>query len=279
MSQPSVIDLREAAAASAVTVVGDLHGSLESFVSSLRLCDAYPHLLSDGSSTIVFNGDFVDRGENGVEVVASLVLLQLAYPSQVFLLRGNHEDSFLASAYGFMDEVQAKYPHSHEGLWAAFVRFFAALPLCALTQHAVIMHGGLPSEAFELDDVRAISAARRQATPTTIGATDPVCQLMEALLWSDPTEESGIERSTKRGGAGSLFGADVARRWLQRHGLQKLVRSHEVVERGWRAMECGEGCEVITVFSSAGYPDGNGLNLGAVVVLEEVSWLAADRTE
>lgn len=33
-----------------------------------------------------------------------------AHPAQVILLRGNHEDAALASAYGMLDEVERKYP-------------------------------------------------------------------------------------------------------------------------------------------------------------------------
>ena len=61
LTESSVIDLREAAASSSVHVVGDLHGSIECLSTVLGLCDAYPHLLNDGSSVIIFNGDFVDR--------------------------------------------------------------------------------------------------------------------------------------------------------------------------------------------------------------------------
>ena len=37
--------------------------------------------------------------------------------------------------------------------------------------------------------------------------------------------DGGVVPNLGRGGAGSLFGRDVARRWLQRHGLSLLVRS------------------------------------------------------
>eukprot|EP00663_Eupelagonemidae_sp_cell21sb_P002862 gene2862-2767_t len=39
----------------------------------------------------IFNGDFVDRGDDGCEVVLVLCALCLMYPSAVFLSRGNHE--------------------------------------------------------------------------------------------------------------------------------------------------------------------------------------------
>ena len=91
-----------------------------------------------------------------------------------------------------------------------------------------------------------------------------------------------------RGGAGSLFGVDVAKRWLEREGLTHLIRSHQLVESGCEAIEldeddgfarfrnqganaapAGPGRTVLTVFSSAGYPDGDGLNSGAFVTVDE----------
>jgi hypothetical protein len=36
--------------------------------------------------TVVFDGDFVDRGPESLEVICILLLLKLAYPDHVYLL-------------------------------------------------------------------------------------------------------------------------------------------------------------------------------------------------
>lgn len=40
----------------------------------------------------MFNGDFVDRGSQSVEVALLLFSFLLVYPSAIFINRGNHED-------------------------------------------------------------------------------------------------------------------------------------------------------------------------------------------
>ena len=57
----------------------------------------------------IFLGDFTDRGAYGVEVLYTLFRLKAANPDLVHLTRGNHEDFNIASRYGFLAELKAKY--------------------------------------------------------------------------------------------------------------------------------------------------------------------------
>ncbi|KAH8063519.1 manganese ion binding protein [Aureococcus anophagefferens] len=85
-------------------VVGDLHGSLGDLVTACGLAG------EPGPSTrIVFNGDFVDRGRDGVEVLGVVLALHLTFPEFVKVNRGNHEDTALSSAYDFEGELTRKY--------------------------------------------------------------------------------------------------------------------------------------------------------------------------
>ena len=57
----------------------------------------------------MFNGDFVDRGKKGLEVLLLLLSCLLVFPGGVFLNRGNHEDTVMNARYGFIREVHQKY--------------------------------------------------------------------------------------------------------------------------------------------------------------------------
>jgi serine/threonine protein phosphatase 1 len=80
-------------------VVGDVHGcatELEVLVRGLPL---------GPGDTIVFLGDYVDRGRDSAAVVDFVLGLARGGPAQTICLKGNHEDMFLAflgyaGAYG-----------------------------------------------------------------------------------------------------------------------------------------------------------------------------------
>ena len=70
--------------------------------------------LPSKSNPYVFNGDFVDRGNNGVEVMAIYFMFQILYPDHVYINRGNHEDFLINKQFGFENEVLQKYVSENE---------------------------------------------------------------------------------------------------------------------------------------------------------------------
>jgi serine/threonine-protein phosphatase 5 len=124
-----------------VTVVGDTHGQLHDVVHLLS-----PSVAGEPSSDhwVVFNGDLVDRGAWGVETLALACAWKLALPGQVTLLRGNHESEFCTFAYGFANELQAKFTAGKgRELHSRALRLFSVMPLAARLGKTLVLHGGL----------------------------------------------------------------------------------------------------------------------------------------
>ena len=245
-------------------VIGDLHGDFDDLLQVFELV-GWP----GEENTMVFNGDFVDRGDRGIECLALLLALKICHPMHVHLNRGNHEDSIVGRAYGFFEEVMVKY--GQVSLYQRIGELFCHLPLCAvLEKEAFIVHAGVPSEAdatiyhigaVARSNITSTVAAKWAASraPGAATARPRSLQLVEDLLWSDPVDpadEPGAEEMCERNmmrGAGCRFGPALVQRWLKKMELFTLVRSHECVEDGWRVLDCGANTKLYTVFSNANY--------------------------
>ncbi len=70
--------------------IGDIHGDLAALE---KLFSRLPQL--DGDDTLVFVGDYVDRGPSSAEVIQFVRDLERRGPAKVVALRGNHEDAWL----------------------------------------------------------------------------------------------------------------------------------------------------------------------------------------
>eukprot|EP01063_Lacrimia_lanifica_P010045 TRINITY_DN16827_c0_g2_i2.p1 TRINITY_DN16827_c0_g2~~TRINITY_DN16827_c0_g2_i2.p1 ORF type:complete len:1200 (+),score=315.01 TRINITY_DN16827_c0_g2_i2:60-3659(+) len=257
-------------------VVGDVHGQLVDLLQILREYD-----LPCASRVYVFNGDWVDRGNKGCEVMVLILTLLVCYSDHVYVNRGNHEDVAMCEAYEFRQEVQSKYDERTFG-W--FARIFRALPLCTVVEGEVfVCHGGLPRDAVTLADIDSISRFRdvpmvrpRQRQPSGNGSPTAASELgkriIADLVWSDPIEESQLPRSIPKSltylpngdrGNGVWFRKSHTEQFLRRNGLRLVIRSHEAQDAGFCL---AHDSMVVTVFS-ASYYAGVQRNDGAVAII------------
>ena len=61
---------------------------------------------------------------------------------------------------------------------------------------------------------------------------------MTDLLWADPQDEVG--RGMSKRGTSMQFGPDVTAQFCKQNGLDYIIRSHEVKEKGWEKAHNGK---------------------------------------
>jgi len=260
-------------------VVGDLHGQFLDLMHIFRRL-GFP----SETNWYLFNGDFVDRGDCGVEVTLTIFGWQQVYPYGIFLNRGNHEERSVHSMHGFQQECTAKYD---KDVYELFNDAFAQLPIATrVNKKVLILHGGIDDDV-DLDALAAVprdeyvvnasnstqsGAGGRQgfvhphmrSKMEEIRKRDLQMHPVNAALWNDPMKHEGWAHNKMRG-TGRLFGPDVTGRFLDRFGLELIIRSHEQVMEGYE-WPFENGKMLVTIFSASNYA-GRSTNSGAVAII------------
>ncbi|KAH9194485.1 hypothetical protein AeNC1_003535 [Aphanomyces euteiches] len=252
------------APAKRITVIGDLHGQLDDLLLILR-----ENGLPSPENPYVFNGDFVDRGKNSVEVCLLLFAFAVLYPKSVFLNRGNHEDKSVTQKFGFRKECLEKYD---DEVFVLFCHCFRYLPLGTLLQdrRILVLHGGVPRQnvtieemmdipRFEFDGLRHTNKYMKAASKLT--RFEKNMQIISDIVWSDPRAEHGFVESHR--GAGIEYGPDITMRFLQRNRLALIVRSHECTPLGYTYPYSEKAGMMVTLFSASNYTKAS--NMGAIM--------------
>jgi serine/threonine-protein phosphatase PP1 catalytic subunit len=241
LRQPPLLELD-----SPLKIMGDVHGQYHDLLRFFE-CAGYP-----GDANYLMLGDYVDRGKMSIETISLLLAYKVKYPENMFLLRGNHECASINRIYGFYDECKRRY---NIKMWKCFCDVFNCLPPAALVEDQILcMHGGLSPEISSFDQIRNL------VRPTDVPDSGIVCD----LLWADPDRDLQGWAENDRGVSYS-FGPDVLSNFNMKHGLDLIVRAHQVVEDGY---EFFGNRQLITLFSAPNYC-GEFDNAGALLSLSD----------
>jgi len=222
-------------------VIGDLHGNVDSLLCILQNSKFIQKLANCKNATLIFLGDYGDRGAHSAEVYYIILKLKLAFPDQVVLLRGNHEGpkDLMASPHDLPIQFQAVFKENWAVAYSKIRELFDCLYTAVLVEELCLMvHGGLSQTISSSQD---LAQALR---------THPVKEFLEDLLWSDPVDMA-IDILNSPRGAGNLFGKRVTEKVLNELGCKILIRGHEPCEDGFKF---NHDDKVLTLFSTKGAP-------------------------
>ncbi|XP_016401832.1 serine/threonine-protein phosphatase with EF-hands 2 isoform X3 [Sinocyclocheilus rhinocerous] len=172
-----------------ITICGDLHGHLEDL-----LLIFYKNGFPSAETPYVFNGDFVDRGKESIEILLVLFAFLLLYPHDVHLNRGNHEDHIVNLRYGFTKEVLGKYQVHGKMILKLLQKIFSWLPLATvIDQKVLILHGGI-SDKTDLNVIAKLDRHRFASALRPLKSSGASARLKEAALDPDGDDELSTGR-------------------------------------------------------------------------------------
>lgn len=290
---PTLLEISVEDQEETLTICGDTHGQLQDLYTIYTL-NGLPSL----TNRYLMNGDFVDRGEYGCEILFTIMAWSLVYPGELLtsnnnnntmgsqflkgaacmLNRGNHETHAQNLTGGFMLEVLSKYSANGKGnpntpsennidiglrLYDTIQSAFDSMPLATLItkdhKRVFVVHGGLLHRpGVTLSQIAAVK--RKRDIPYGLPGFED--KLFEDLMWSDP--RSIVATTPSDRGAGVFFGADVTENFCNTNRISLVVRSHECVPEGFLYMH---GDRLVTIFSASRYC-GRGTNRGAILQLD-----------
>ncbi|MEM3124514.1 MAG: metallophosphoesterase [Candidatus Nitrosocaldus sp.] len=210
-------------------IIGDVHGDLNTLLSILEMVK-----FMDGHNTLIFQGDYGDRGMMSVEVYYTLLYLKSRYPDRLIMLRGNHEGPIDLPFYPhdlpmmLEDKFGTYATQMYLRLRELFDLMYTGVFVDGLM---LVLHGGVPVNMNSLDD---IAYAERM---------HPKSSNLQEILWNDPREIQGYRPSAR--GYGYYFGKDITEHALNAIGARLIVRAHEPCN-GYKVNHDGL---VLTLFS------------------------------
>jgi hypothetical protein len=243
-------------------VLGDLHGCYSCLKAALlqsRFVErAWAHQWDPSrfpDVRLVMLGDYIDRGRFNFDgVLRAALQLQIAFPDQVYVLRGNHEylvwhDGEVRAGVSPAEALASIKPHAPPEVLLAYLTLFEHMPTSLLVERTLLVHAGIPR-----DD----TFAERWRDLSSLG--DPTLRFQ--MMWSDPAATDHVPVELQRATPRFQFGRKQFRAFLDRLGCDVMIRGHEQMDRGFESIYRYEDRVLLSVFSAGGW-DNDDLPEGA----------------
>ncbi|KAI1363882.1 Serine/threonine-protein phosphatase PP1 [Xylaria arbuscula] len=237
LSQSALLELE-----APMVVCGDVQGQFTNLLQCFDIGGFPP------AANYLFMGNYVGETPD-IKTICLLFSYKIKYPENFFLLRGSQE----------LQEIPRRSPdYDNIEKWNAITDVFNCLPFAAIIDDKIfVVHGGLSPDLTSMEQIRGI------VRPIHSLSDD---HLLSHLLSTNPNNKiTGWSKDT----LGSWqFRPDVVSRFLQKHNLDLICRSHERVIGGY---EFFAERQLVTVYSASN-EDYVYLNEAAVLsVSEELS--------
>lgn len=230
-------------------ICGDIHGQYSDLLQLFKL-GGLP-----SSSRYLFLGDYVDRGDNSIEVCMLLMCYKILHPNNIFMIRGNHECESVNRMYGFYDECKNRYSSI---IWKKINACLMYLPVAAtIDKNIFCIHGGLSPRLKFVEQINTLQRGHK------IPSDGILCD----VTWSDPCfDESQVEKWVPSDrGVSFTYNGDAVKEFCKTNGFDLICRAHQVVETGYKF---SYGRKLVTVFSAPNYCKSYG-NSAAMLKVEE----------
>jgi serine/threonine-protein phosphatase PP1 catalytic subunit len=217
-----------------IYICGDIHGQYADLLQLLKLGELPP------KSKYLFLGDYVDRGDNSIEVILLLFCLKIRFPKHMYMIRGNHECENVNRIYGFYDECKNRYSLD---IWKKTNICLMYLPLAATINSKIFcVHGGLSPELTFIEQINKLPR----------GKPIPDNGILCDITWSDPAPNGRQNNKWSHNdrGVSFVFNSDVVKDFSKRNNIDIICRAHQVVETGY---QFSYNKKLVTVFSAPNY--------------------------
>lgn len=245
-----------------VVIIGDVHCDYKSLAAIMLKLSVSEYDYFE-KAYFVFLGDYLDRGCALFEPLLLLMDLKRILGDRLIMLRGNHElidydeeKQELAGKVLPLDSVPClnEYCIDNKIFLKSFAYFYCTLPtyvyLKSADQNILLTHGAIPRQVF-LDvfhfneETGAIVFDDEELAKLNINQLHARNQILNDMIWGDPSND--LEKYQVNGRF--EFGSKQYDAYAQKNKLNRVFRSHEPVDDGFKSFF--NGC-VCTVFSTGG---------------------------